>query len=698
MISLLSVTACSKDNEETGKATKSPKETSSSSVQPTLEPTPEPKNPNVLNLSGYEYYDNEDEKQQDFYLAALYSNKVADKDENIDFTTILGVTDDSITVDCALRSETSSEEFEGELEYSISHKIVSLDRDTLKLNKEITVDGNKYFVEDKKEVFVLSSIADKSASGIIYDNDLNMVGEYNLEGYDGVFVNSSGKQIYCVKNKALIKYDVASGETSDIKLNKTGLIDYIGGVLTTADNSDYLIVNMLHEDFQYHQTIINAQNGEIKYICSDENSFSSIDNDVFYIGQYGEMGVDSWIIAYDEKNQWKYLCKDTDFNKIILDNGDVMFTTTKDDVVIMEVYDNEQGRLIDKQEIKIPCSEIKDTGYDGEMLYRANVVDIPKYLDEDTLLVTINNIDSETRYFIWNLDDNKEQGNAKVEKYKTGTCPSKVITASDITLYTPGELSEELKPLKERADKMEEEYGVEVYIGEECGNYSGGYSSAPYLGYENVEDALDKLEYALAKYPKGFFAQFNDSYTKGLHVYLAGELRGVEDDVLDLAGGFKASENYKIVLYINCDFVDMIESTFHHELCHAIDEKICNADIERDNPLLSDEIWDKFNPKEGMYTFTYDEYGFDGNHKYVYDLEMYDSLSDVYFIDSYAMTYPTEDRARLFEAIMGEAYTYMEFEKTPNLQEKIEYFSECMRQTFDTTGWEDVHWERFNRK
>lgn len=703
IISLLSVTACSKDSEETSKTSQSSKENSNSSSEPTLEPTPEPtpepKNPNVLELSGYEYYDNEVEKeQQDIYLAALYSAKTADKDDIIDYITVFGVSDDTITVDCALRVGNGKDD-ENSLEYTLNHKIVALDKETLKLKKEITVDGNEFFIENKNEVFVLNSIADHSTRGIIYDYDLNIVGEYNLQDYDSVFVNGNGKTVYAIKNKTIIKYDVTTGEISNIHFNENCLVEFINGVITAKD-TDYVMASVIFEDFNSHQAIMDVQSKEILYICNDTDGYSSMDNNIYYTCKYDEMGIGSWVIAADEETQWEYTGKENDmyFSQILLDNGDVMFTTTKDDVVIMEVYDNELGTLIDRQEIKVPCSEIEPGAYDGETPYRANVVDVPKYLDEDTLLVTINNIDSEMRFYIWNFDDEEDTGSINVEKYVTGTNPScEIVPREDITLYTPGELSAELLPLKEKADAMEEKYGVEIYIGEECGNYAGGYSSAPYIGYENVEYALEKFEYALSKYPEGFFKQFDDSYNKGLHVYLAGELRGVADDVLDLAGGFKDTENSKIILYINCDFSHMIESTFHHELCHAIDEKIINADLERETPLLSDEVWGALNPMPDMYTFTYDEYGFDDNYKYVYDIGMYDSLSDVYFIDSYAMTYPTEDRARIFEAIMGDIYM-IDFETTPHLQEKITYFSECMRQTFDTTGWEDVHWERYNKK
>jgi hypothetical protein len=69
-------------------------------------------------------------------------------------------------------------------------------------------------------------------------------------------------------------------------------------------------------------------------------------------------------------------------------------------------------------------------------------------------------------------------------------------------------------------------------------------------------------------------------------------------------------------------------------------------------------------------------------------------MSDAYFVDGYAMTFPTEDRARLFENVMRDDQ-WVDWESCPRLREKLNYYAQCIRACFDTTGWEDVPWEQY---
>jgi len=69
--------------------------------------------------------------------------------------------------------------------------------------------------------------------------------------------------------------------------------------------------------------------------------------------------------------------------------------------------------------------------------------------------------------------------------------------------------------------------------------------------------------------------------------------------------------------------------------------------------------------------------------------------NDKYFISSYACTYPTEDRATVWEqSMVGNDYPF----RNKPLREKLEYYSRCIRDCFDTTGWPEVlPWEEVLR-
>ena len=54
-----------------------------------------------------------------------------------------------------------------------------------------------------------------------------------------------------------------------------------------------------------------------------------------------------------------------------------------------------------------------------------------------------------------------------------------------------------------------------------------------------------------------------------------------------------------------------------------------------------------------------------------------------------------EDRARLMEYIMCADWEAKQMMKCPVLKAKLQLLCDAIREAFDTTGWEDVRWERF---
>ena len=78
----------------------------------------------------------------------------------------------------------------------------------------------------------------------------------------------------------------------------------------------------------------------------------------------------------------------------------------------------------------------------------------------------------------------------------------------------------------------------------------------------------------------------------------------------------------------------------------------------------------------------------------LYDISYNGDVSKTCFVDGYAMTYPSEDRARIFESVMY-GYYEADFDVAPMLREKLNYYAQCIRAVFDTTGWVDVRWEAY---
>ena len=70
-----------------------------------------------------------------------------------------------------------------------------------------------------------------------------------------------------------------------------------------------------------------------------------------------------------------------------------------------------------------------------------------------------------------------------------------------------------------------------------------------------------------------------------------------------------------------------------------------------------------------------------------------DSKYKDYFVDAYACTNSTEDRAQIMQHAMdGDSYM---FELRDGLRAKLEYYCNGIRESFDTTDWpEETPWEK----
>jgi hypothetical protein len=126
----------------------------------------------------------------------------------------------------------------------------------------------------------------------------------------------------------------------------------------------------------------------------------------------------------------------------------------------------------------------------------------------------------------------------------------------------------------------------------------------------------------------------------------------------------------------------LMEQDLYHEFSHLIDKKLQNmVDIGK-KIKFSEEGWAALNPSGFVYCQDYRD---------VPDAYYYDGYDD-HFIDIYSRTFPTEDRARILEyAMIGAEFCFDTFH---GLKTKLEYYCECIRDGFDTTGWPEVtKWE-----
>ena len=129
------------------------------------------------------------------------------------------------------------------------------------------------------------------------------------------------------------------------------------------------------------------------------------------------------------------------------------------------------------------------------------------------------------------------------------------------------------------------------------------------------------------------------------------------------------------------DINSRMPDTFYHEFSHIIDSRLAWDAAHRQDALFSEDEWRSLQPEGFTYSETYDT--LPGGIQ----PEWYS-----YFIDDYAMTNATEDRARILEYAMGDSATI--FQNAPGLLKKLQYYCDCIRDCFDTAGWpQTTAWE-----
>ena len=63
-------------------------------------------------------------------------------------------------------------------------------------------------------------------------------------------------------------------------------------------------------------------------------------------------------------------------------------------------------------------------------------------------------------------------------------------------------------------------------------------------------------------------------------------------------------------------------------------------------------------------------------------------------MDTYSCVAATEDRARIMEFFMAHEEDAQQLIRSPYIRQKLQMMCSAVRQSFDTTGWQDVRWEQ----
>ncbi len=237
--------------------------------------------------------------------------------------------------------------------------------------------------------------------------------------------------------------------------------------------------------------------------------------------------------------------------------------------------------------------------------------------------------------------------------------------------------------LYRRAEDLSQQYDVDIRIAELCGLDYPDFTASILTNEYNIDYALDCLETALAAFPEGFFTQLKCGDLTSIHIEIVHNLKDTRvqegDDFSEFNGFTREMGDHRLMVL---DAETMYVDTIYHEFSHMIDARLEYDALHREGALYSEAMWTELQP-EG-YTFPY-SYG---------DIPdaSYEAAAEGYFVSVYGSTYPTEDRATIFEsAMVGYRETFW---AQPVLLEKLAYYCICIRDCFDTTGWPEVtQWE-----
>ena len=250
-------------------------------------------------------------------------------------------------------------------------------------------------------------------------------------------------------------------------------------------------------------------------------------------------------------------------------------------------------------------------------------------------------------------------------------------------------VSGSLQEARQYADTLEEKYGVHILLSSQCRDAAALCDHAVSLtdtlpAEEELTGTLamlKALDRSLALYPEGFPAQFRNSMGDGgLCFLLVGQ---IETDYGAVGCTYERYEWQYIALDIRQTWG--LDSIICHEIWHATENYI----FSRDYTAFPIDEWEALNPPDFAYCM--DATQTDPEQEWT----LYNSApQEVHFVDSYACVDLKEDRARIMEYFMTREDEAERLIQSPFIRQKLQIMCNAVRRAFDTTGWEDVRWER----
>ena len=267
---------------------------------------------------------------------------------------------------------------------------------------------------------------------------------------------------------------------------------------------------------------------------------------------------------------------------------------------------------------------------------------------------------------VWFLNYDPEVGCTSLYCWDTTLSPTGDNTYYGGTYYTEeAPDAEGLAECEAYAQQIGEKYGIEVLVYKDAAAVQPwDYDLEPEHLVGVIQRELELLDRNLGNYPEGFLSTLSQRF-EGLTICIVRSLTGTaESGSLDSADGIQFMDGYRACIALAA--ASNTEYALYHELCHLIDTMVINESGAYDR-------WDQLNPKDFAYDYDYIANQSRDGSAYLQDLNRS-------FIDTYSMSFPKEDRARIMEYAMTEGNE--SYFQSTTMQSKLKLLCEGIREAF----------------
>ena len=228
-----------------------------------------------------------------------------------------------------------------------------------------------------------------------------------------------------------------------------------------------------------------------------------------------------------------------------------------------------------------------------------------------------------------------------------------------------------------QASRLAEHYGIRILIREES-QQSAAFRISALEQTALLRQTLTRLEQAMSRYPEPVWEALATRF-QGFTICIAAQVQWVTPPKSpDPSCQALVWEDYHPYILLTPEA--SMERSLNHSLCHLMDTIVLNGSSAYDT-------WAERNPTGFVYDYDYEANRSRNSTAYLQEWSRY-------FVDMYAMSFPKEDRARIWEAAMQSNQTSLF--QSRHIMNKLQALCLGVREAFKLEDWpEPLLWEQY---